>query len=119
MLDQDIPARVDRLDENLEGLQGFGTLLVVPMGGTLETDFHFGLPVGIFQADPLSDAQIYQLRVQKQPGTGPIPITIRVHLPTGSRLTSISPKEVVQEGEDLLFSLDLATDVNIRIQFQP
>ncbi len=39
MLDQDVPARVDRLDENLVGLQGFGTLLVVPMGGDLETDF--------------------------------------------------------------------------------
>lgn len=119
MLDQDVPARVDRLDENLEGLQGFGTLLVVPMGGSLETDFHFALPVGILQADALSDSHIYQLRVHKQPGTGSIPITIRIHLPTGSRLTSISPANVVQEGEELLFELDLATDVNIRIQFQP
>jgi hypothetical protein len=119
MLDQDVPARVDRLDENLEGLQGFGTLLVVPMGGSLETDFHFGLPIGILQADPLSNAHMYQLKVQKQAGTESTPITIRVHLPTGARLSSISPTNFVQEGANLLFDLDLATDVNLRIQFQP
>ena len=119
MLDQDVPARVDRLDENLEGLQGFGTLLVVPMGGTLETDLHFGLPNGILQADPRSSEQIYELRVQKQAGTEAIPITIRVHLPTGARLSSVSPTNFVQEGANLLFDLDLATDANIRIEFRP
>ena len=119
MLDQDVPARVDLLDENLQGLQAFGTLLVVPMGGTLETDFQFGLPAGILQPDPVSHAQIYQLRVQKQAGTGAIPITIRVHLPTGSRLTAVSPAGAVREGDNLLFDSKLTTDVNIQIQFEP
>jgi len=89
------------------------------MGGSLETDFHFGLPEDIIQADALSDAKIYQLRVQKQPGTGPIPITIRIHLPTGSNVISINPPSDVREGEQILFNLDLTSDINIRIQFQP
>jgi len=119
MLDEDIPARVDILDENLQGLQGFGTLLVVPMGKTLETDFQFILPDGILESDPVSHEQVYQLKVQKQAGTVSIPITVRVHLPQGSKISSISPEVSEREGNNLLFYLKLTMDVNIRIQFHP
>ncbi len=119
MLDGDVPGRVDNLDDHLSGLQGFGTLLVVPMGGTLETDFQFNLPAGILQSDPTSGEQIYELRVQKQAGTVATPITIRVHLPQGSRVASVSPGQYVQSGDSLLFDLTLTTDAAIRIQFQP
>ena len=70
MLNQDVPARVDRLDESLPGLQGFGTLEMVHMGASLETDFQFNLPAGILGTDPASGDVIYQLKVQKQAGTG-------------------------------------------------
>jgi len=119
MLDEDIPARVDILDENLQGLQGFGTLLVVPMGKTLEIDFQFILPDSILESAPVSHEQVYQLKVQKQAGTVAIPITVRVHLPQGSKITSISPEVSVREGNNLLFYLKLTMDVNIRIQFHP
>ena len=119
MLDEDIPARVDILDENLQGLQGFGTLQVVPMGKTLETDFQFILPASILELDPGSHEQIYKLKVQKQAGTVAIPITVRVHLPQGSKIISISPEVSVREGNNLLFYLKLTVDVNIRIQFHP
>lgn len=119
LLDQDVPARVDTLDENLRGLQGFGTLLIVPIGKTLETDFRFSLPTRVIEANPLSNERSYRLRVQKQPGTEAIPITVRVHLPHGAKITSVSPQGSTQEGESLLFDLKLTTDVNIQIQFQP
>jgi Protein of unknown function (DUF4012) len=119
MLDQDVPARVDSLDDNLPGLQGFGTLELVPMGASLETDFQFNLPAGVLQIDPIFHGLIYQLKVQKQAGTRAIPITVRVHLPHGSQISSASPGGYTQTGDNLLFDLTLTTDVNIRIQFHP
>ncbi len=119
MLDQDVPARVDSLDEDLKGLQGFGTLLVVQIGNTLETDFQFQLPPNILQVDPTGRYRMYRLRIQKQPGTTAIPVTIRVHLPQGARLEAVSPENYVQSGSSLLFELNLATDVVVQIQFGP
>ena len=117
MLDEDVPPRVDLLDDNLQGLQGFGTLLVVPTGQSLQTDFQFSLPTGILESDPISHNQIYQLKIQKQPGTDGVPITIRVHLPQGSQIMFISPVGFTRLESNLLFTLKLTRDVNIRIEF--
>jgi hypothetical protein len=62
---------------------------------------------------------VYQLKVQKQAGTVANLITIRVHLPKGSVIDSVSPGGYTQAGDNLLFDLKLTTDVNIRIQFHP
>ncbi|MCK7500511.1 MAG: hypothetical protein MZW92_67410 [Comamonadaceae bacterium] len=41
-----MPARVDELEEELPGVQGFGTFLVLPGGQSLDTGFQFTLPPG-------------------------------------------------------------------------
>ena len=78
---QDIPAHVDNLDEGIDGVQTFGTLQVVPGSESMTTNFRFALPAGIITIQPGSNRSIYHLKVQKQPGTLAVPITIRVHLP--------------------------------------
>lgn len=117
MLSEDIPPRVDVLDDSLQGLQGFGTLLVTPMGQNVETDFKFNLPAGILTSDLKLRDLIYQLKVQKQAGTMATPIIVRVHLPQGSKIRSVSPEGSLTEGNNLLFNLVLSADVNIRIEF--
>lgn len=119
MLDQDVPARVDTLDEELTGLEGFGTLLVVPIGESLETDFQFNLPADVIKTDPSSHDLIYQVKVQKQAGTDGMPVTVRVHLPPGAQIKSVSPEGSTLEGNNLLFNLKLTTDITIRIEFKP
>ena len=119
MLDQNVPPRVDVLDESIQGLQGFGTLLVVPTGQSVETDFQFNLPAGVLKSDLILRDLIYQLKVQKQPGTEAIPITVRVHLPQGSKIRSVGPDGSITDGNNLLFNLALSEDINIRIEFHP
>ena len=119
MLDENVPPRVDILDESIQGLQGFGTLLVVPTGQSVETDFQFNLPAGILKSDLILRDLVYQLKVQKQPGTEAIPITVRVHLPQGSKIRSVGPEGFITDGNNLLFNLALSEDVYIRIEFQP
>ena len=56
ILEDAVPARVDTLDaeeEQTSGLQGFGSLLVVPGGQTISTAFQFALPPELFPGDPI------------------------------------------------------------------
>jgi len=113
---QAVPARVDKLDEELPGVQAFGTLLVVPGGKSWSTSFKFALPGALPTSQDASGGYIYHLKVQKQPGTLAIPITIRIHLPNGASLKSTSTDATVQ-GKDLLVEMDLRTDIDLEVIF--
>ena len=117
-LEDDIPARVDTLDEEIANIQAFGTLLVVPTGETAQMSFDFKLPTSVVQAGAAANEKLYQLRIQKQAGQGAIPLILRVHLPAGSTVKSANQK-FLQSGGDLLFNLSLATDIDIQVVFQP
>jgi hypothetical protein len=112
-----VPPRVDELDEEIDGVRGFGTLLVVPGDQSLNTSFEFALPATVVTADGGNpNRHVYRLRVQKQPGTLANPLTIRLHLPNRSRVESVSMDALVQ-GDDLLIETDLRTDVYLEAVF--
>jgi hypothetical protein len=112
-----VPARVDALDEGIAGVQGFGTLLVVPGGASLETSFLFQLPAGVIAAGEGSNTWVYHLRIQKQGGTPPQALTVRVQLPAGAALLAASPEAQMEEG-DLVFTIKLTEDVEIEVSYQ-
>jgi Protein of unknown function (DUF4012) len=112
---QDVPARVDNLDEKIDGVQAFGTLQVVPGGESLLTSFRFGLPTSIIHT--MNGQSIYHLLIQKQPGTKEIPITVRVHLPNNVLIKKVSTGAVIQN-PNILYQTALQTDVELEIVFQ-
>ncbi len=117
MLDgESVPTQVDTLDEGIPGVQSYGTLLVVPAGATLETDFHFALPSRVILEGADHKTLVYALRVQKQPGTLAIPIAICVRLPAGAALVSSSPEGNL-EGENWCLNTNLRTDIQARLEF--
>jgi hypothetical protein len=118
MLDADVPARVDLLDDRITNVTGFGTLLVVPTQGSLVTSFDFVPPADVLQPGEQAGDLVYRLKIQKQPGTVAVPVTVRVHLPHGSRLDAVDG-DYTREGDNLLFDLDLRTDIYLRIEFRP
>jgi len=111
-----VAAQVDPLEEEIEGVTGFGTLLVVPGGGSLATSFDFALPPRVVSAQPGSNLRSYSLTVQKQPGTLAVPITVLVRLPDGAQLVSATPAARLENGA-LQFQADLRTDLHIEIVF--
>jgi hypothetical protein len=111
---QDVPARVDILDEGINGVQAFGTLQVVPGGESVATSFSFALPPSILQSG--IGQSIYHLLVQKQPGTLAEPITIRVHLPNNATIQTVPAGSVVQD-QNILYQTDLRTDLEFEIVF--
>jgi hypothetical protein len=110
------PAKVDLLNEDIPGVQAFGTLQVVPYGQSLTASFRFGLPAGILQVQPGSGWRLYHLKVQKQPGTL-VPITIRIHLPNNASIQT-APEGAIVQGSNILLETDLRTDLELEVVFQ-
>jgi len=111
---QDVPARVDILDEGIKDVQAFGTLQVIPGGESLAASFRFALPGTVVRSG--DDQSIYHLLVQKQPGTLSVPLTIRVHLPNNASVTT-APAEAVVQDQSILYQTDLRTDLVFEIVF--
>ncbi len=111
-----VPARVDTLDEELPGIQAFGTLLVVPGGASQTTSFRFDLPAAVVESQPATGSSVYHLKVRKQPGTLAVPLTLRIHLPGRAVLESSSLPGVLQD-QSLLVQTDLRTDVELEVVF--
>jgi hypothetical protein len=116
ILGEGVPARVDILPDEIPGVSGFGTMLVLPGGQSDETSFKFSLPATILNSETGSSIKTYTLKIQKQPGTIAVPVTVRIHLPAAAKVTTISPTAVV-EGQNVLLETDLRTDLNISVSF--
>jgi hypothetical protein len=112
-----VRAQVDLLEEEIEGITGFGTLLVVPGQESLATSFDFALPERLVVSQPGSNLKQYSLKIQKQPGTLAVPVTLRVHLPEVGRLVSVTPQALVQ-ANNLLIETDLRTDLQVELVFE-
>jgi hypothetical protein len=116
IIKKDIPAHVDNLDEGIEGVQAFGTLQVVPGSESVTTNFRFDLPPGIIKTQLGLNQFTYHLKIQKQPGTKAVPITIRLHLP-GNVTIQKAPSGAVIQGNSVLYQTDLQTDREIEVVF--
>jgi len=113
---QAVPAQVDILEEEIDGVQGFGVLKVVPGEQSVATNFEFILPGQIIKTQRDSSNLVYNLRIQKQPGTLAVPITIRVHLPNNTHIQSV-PSGAIIQGSNILIETNLKEDREIEIVF--
>jgi len=116
ILKQENPGQVDILEEEIDGVQAFGTLQVLLGGQSLSTSFQFALPADILRVIPGSNQTAYHLKVQKQPGTLSVPINIRVHLPKNALIETIPAGAVIQDN-NILYQTDLRTDIEFEIVF--
>ena len=114
-LNETIPAKVDNLiDENYSGIIGYGTLLYVPGGESLQTDFLFQLPSSVLEKK--DNVITYALHIQKQSGTGAIPVSISIKLPDGAELKDSSIKGII-EGNTWTTSTNLKKDIYVEFSF--
>jgi hypothetical protein len=116
-----IPARTDLLDENIIGTQAFGTLLVVPRGQTMQTNFSYHLPLMVISTEPDGKTFKYSLKIQKQPGTLAVPLTFHLVLPPGMTIVN-APSDLLraQQGlDEWVLKINLNTDVLFEISYQP
>jgi len=112
-----VSAQVDELADKITGVQGYGTLLVVPGGESSTTSLRFQLPPKVIATDSGVNTRIYRLRIQKQAGTPAQALVVRVRLPFGAKLLSVTP-EAEMEDTSLSFTIDFQKDVEIEVKYQ-
>jgi hypothetical protein len=110
-----IPARVDTLTDDLNGFSVFGTYFFVPSGEKLSTSFTLDTP-GHVIAQQENNQYRYLLKIQKQPGTVGIPLSMRLVLPEGAKLES-APDVLNIQNEILSGQFSLYKDIIIEILF--
>ena len=116
MLRRTVPPQVDILDEKIDGIRGFGTFKVVPGGESLATNFRFALPASVLESLPGTGQMAYRLKIQKQPGTQGVVITVRVHLPNGATIQTV-PLGAVAQDQNILLQVNLVTDLELEFVF--
>lgn len=117
VLGKDVPARVDPLsNDEIENIQAFGTLVLVPGGQSVVTNFDFALPAHVLSRGPDSKQVVYRLKVQKQPGTLAVPLTIRLKLPANAAVLS-APEDATRQENSLVLVTDLRKDVSMELIF--
>jgi hypothetical protein len=113
---ESVPAKIDQLNEKIQGIQGFGTLLVVRGGQSLETSFIFSLPQRVLDRSQDDKLITYHLKFQKQPGTVAIPLNLKIHLPVGAKIINTATGN--QIGGDWYLNTNLEQDVKIDVTFK-
>jgi hypothetical protein len=86
----------------------FSWLALVFPGSSIEQEIRYILPATVVQGNR------YVLDVQKQPGTGAIPLAITIRLPPGARVIE-SPAPAAQEGGAVVIRTDLSRDRRVVI----
>ena len=97
------------------GLQSFGTLMVVPYGTQQATEVRYALGPEALTTE--AGQTTYHLRLQKQAGIEVVAVTLSVALPTGGRLVSAAPRGRLM-GTTWQVTLALRRDTDVRLVFQ-
>ncbi|GAB4501774.1 MAG: hypothetical protein Fur0035_13180 [Anaerolineales bacterium] len=110
-----VPAQVDTLTDDLAGFGVFGTYFVLPVGETFRLTFDFALPAAVLTSDGAGNYH-YSLKVQKQPGTRAIPLSLALILPEGAALTA-APDSFSLTGNTLRGAFSLEKDISLSVDF--
>jgi hypothetical protein len=93
----------------------FGVFFVVRPGERREMVFEYKLPSsGVEGGNP----RTYRLLVQKQPGTGAVPIRVVVSLPTEAAVVATHPEASDLSQSSVVFETDLREDREFEVTFQ-
>jgi hypothetical protein len=114
---------VDILPEE-NGKAVFGSYFVLPHGGETETRFVYQLPPSTLERE--AERWTYRLLVQKQAGTGAVPLRVTLVVPPGARVIATEVTDetrasgVAQRPEPnvVRFDADLARDRVFEVVFQ-
>jgi hypothetical protein len=97
------------------GKSVFGRFFSLPRDATREVAFRYVTP-GIVESS--NDAWRYRLFVQKQPGTGAVPLSLRFSLPEGATPVSLELDGQGVDGDGLELQTDLSRDREIVLTYR-
>lgn len=105
-----------RAYEELPGLATFGNFMLLPRGAEATVYFQYELPAEVMSSE--NDGKVYRLVIYKQPGTRPEPLQLTVSLPAGAELVQASPAPTDRDGDSLLYTLLLQSNMELSVTFR-
>ena len=93
----------------------FGRFFGLPKGAKREVSFRYVTPGVAELGDRMAR---YRLFIQKQPGTGAVPLSLRFSLPEGAKLVSLELNGKQLDGNALEVRTDLSRDREIVLTYQ-
>ena len=105
------------LTSDKTGLTLLDNFVLVPYGQTAQILFQYALPNTITQMQEDGTAE-YELHVMKQAGARPQTVTLTIVLPPDTTYLSATPAPQQINGQTLTFSLILATDQTLTVQYR-
>ena len=117
-----LSAQIDGVESGLSeigeesGKTVFGRFFSLPKGANRDLFFSYVTPAIV---DFEGDSAEYRLLIQKQPGTGAIPLRVRLSLPQGARLISLELDGEPLNGTGLDIQTDLSRDREIVLRYSP
>ena len=109
----DNPAQVTTGEAGTTEVAG---VFVLPTTQTKATQLRYNLPATVIARSAGSQAA-YRLRVQKQPGTGALPLDVTIAYPAGWTIKSTSTPVRASTPGETQFSLNLETDIDFEAVF--
>ncbi len=91
----------------------FAGLMVLPTASTQERFWRWTLPTSLVEWQ--GQTGVYRLRVQKQAGVIPYPVTVRVVLPPGVSVTQASPVPARQSAAEVVWQFALDRDYDVTL----
>ncbi len=106
------PGKAETFQDDLLGRTVLSEFFVLEYGKQLQVHFEYDLPKVV---NDLHLQKQYTLIVQKQGGTGAIPVGVELTLPPGASLVSSDPLPISSSGGSLKFDLRLDVDRQINV----
>ena len=110
-------AALDQVTTGEAGTTQVAGLFVLPTGQSGATTLSYVLPASVL-APAGSGRTAYRLRVQKQPGTGALPLDLTIAYPGDWSVQSTSAPATANTPGQARFSLSLETDLDFEVVFQ-
>jgi len=99
-----------------ENKASWGQLFLLPPGETLELDYFYALPPGTARRS--EERWVYELYLQKQPGTLAPSVEVLVTLPQGMGLVNSTPEPHSHTGQAVTYLMDMRTDQRIQLEYR-
>lgn len=97
------------------GSTSFGFLFVLPSGQTQDLTIEYRLPSGVSRPLDHLGTWRYDLRLQKQPGTGNTPVHLTVTMPDEATLLASWPPADSVTGREVTYAFDLSQDRSLSL----
>jgi hypothetical protein len=99
-----------------ENKASWGQLFLLPPGETLELDYFYTLPPGTARRS--EEGWVYDLYLQKQPGTLEPAVDVVVTLPQGMQLVKSTPEPHSHTDQAIKYSINMRTDQRIQLVYR-